>query len=59
MNDEDYQLRVLMEPGDVYFVDNWRVLHGRTGFKGNRTLCGCYVERDDYMSLARVFGFVR
>lgn len=30
--------------------DNHRVLHGRSAFKGERRLCGAYVNHDDYRS---------
>jgi len=47
-----YQLRVTLGPGDLYMVDNRRVLHGRTGFaaSGARHLQSCYIERDELMS---------
>jgi gamma-butyrobetaine dioxygenase len=48
----DYQLRIAMGPGDLYMVDNRRVLHGRTGFSagGARHLQSCYIERDELVS---------
>ena len=47
-----YRWRVKMQPGDLYMVDNRRVLHGRTGFTGSgaRHLQSCYIERDEFMS---------
>ncbi len=47
-----YQLRLAMGPGDLYMVDNRRVLHGRTGFSaaGSRHLQSCYIERDELVS---------
>jgi gamma-butyrobetaine hydroxylase len=47
-----YQLRLAMSPGDLYMVDNRRVLHGRTGFSaaGTRHLQSCYIERDELAS---------
>jgi [2-(trimethylamino)ethyl]phosphonate dioxygenase len=47
-----YQLRIAMGPGDLYMVDNRRVLHGRTGFSagGARHLQSCYIERDELVS---------
>ena len=49
---ERYQLRVAMGAGDMYIVDNHRVLHGRTGFSsgGARHLQSCYIERDELVS---------
>ncbi len=47
-----YQLRLNMGAGDMYIVDNHRVLHGRTGFSsgGARHLQSCYIERDELVS---------
>jgi len=47
-----YQLQLAMGPGDLYMVDNRRVLHGRTGFSaaGSRHLQSCYIERDELTS---------
>jgi gamma-butyrobetaine dioxygenase len=47
-----YQLRIKMNSGDLYMVDNRRVLHGRTGFSssGARHLQSCYIERDELVS---------
>ncbi|XP_053703318.1 trimethyllysine dioxygenase, mitochondrial [Synchiropus splendidus] len=50
------QLWVKLSPGQVIFVDNWRVLHGRESFSGLRQLCGCYLTRDDVLSTARCLG---
>jgi gamma-butyrobetaine dioxygenase len=49
---EQYQLRIDMQPGDMYMVDNHRVMHGRTEFAtgGARHLQSCYIERDELFS---------
>lgn len=49
---DEYQLRLKMGAGDMYIVDNHRVLHGRTGFSsgGARHLQSCYIERDELAS---------
>ena len=49
---EQYQLRLALGAGDLYIVDNHRVLHGRTGFSsgGARHLQSCYIERDELAS---------
>jgi gamma-butyrobetaine hydroxylase len=51
-----YQLRIHMGAGDLYMVDNHRVLHGRTGFtsSGARHLQSCYIERDEMASRVAV-----
>lgn len=53
-----YQLRIKMQSGEMYMVDNTRVLHGRTGFSSNgaRHLQSCYIERDELISRMKVLG---
>jgi hypothetical protein len=47
-----YQLRLDMQAGELYMVDNRRVMHGRSGFTGggSRHLQSCYIERDELAS---------
>ncbi len=48
-NDPAHQVTFRLEPGDIMFMDNHRVLHGRTAFdptRGHRHLQGCYIEHD-------------
>lgn len=56
LNNADYQVCFSMKPGDLFIVDNQRVLHGRTGFSsaGARHLQGCYADRDGLYSLLNV-----
>ena len=60
LEDERYRIQFKLEPGDLFIVDNLRVLHGRTGYSqaGERHLQGCYADRDGLRSklavLARV-----
>ncbi|KAI1966992.1 hypothetical protein LOZ58_000484 [Ophidiomyces ophidiicola] len=42
--------RFQLEPGTPLIFDNWRMLHGRTAFSGERRLCGGYINHDDFMS---------
>lgn len=51
-----YRVTMRLGAGDLYMVDNRRVLHGRTGFRGGgeRHLQSCYIERDEFMSRLRV-----
>ncbi|CAJ0607308.1 unnamed protein product [Cylicocyclus nassatus] len=44
---------ISLRPGTVIFLDNYRVLHSRTSFKGWRQMCGCYLSRDNLMAKAR------
>ena len=51
-----YRLDIKMASGDLYMVDNRRVLHGRTAFSGSgaRHLQSCYIERDELFSRLQV-----
>lgn len=42
-----------LQPGVVMVMANWRVLHGRNSFTGNRTLQGCYCSKDDFQAQFR------
>ncbi len=48
----DLQVAFKLVPGELFIVDNRRVLHGRTGFTGlgDRHLQGCYADRDGLLS---------
>jgi gamma-butyrobetaine dioxygenase len=49
LNDPAHQVTFRLEPGDAMFMDNLRVLHGRTAFdasKGVRHLQGAYIDHD-------------
>ncbi|HYL04131.1 MAG TPA: TauD/TfdA family dioxygenase, partial [Steroidobacteraceae bacterium] len=53
----DFQVRFLLNAGDLVMFDNCRLLHGRTGFdpaEGLRHLQGCYIDMDGPRSLYRV-----
>ncbi len=53
----DYRITFRLEPGDLFIVDNLRVLHGRTGFAaaaGERHLQGAYADRDGLRSTLAV-----
>lgn len=54
--DPDYALRFRLAPGDLFVVDNTRVLHARDAFTGGgeRWLQGCYVDRDGLLSTLAV-----
>ncbi|MDX2379783.1 MAG: TauD/TfdA family dioxygenase [Acidimicrobiia bacterium] len=42
-----------LEPGQMLLIDNWRVLHGRQAFAGERRMAGGYVNREDIESRVR------
>ncbi|MDX2303367.1 MAG: TauD/TfdA family dioxygenase [Microscillaceae bacterium] len=56
LHDPENQFQFKLAPGDLYIVDNERVLHGRTAFRqsGERLLQGCYADRDGLLSTLRV-----
>ena len=53
----EFEIRFLLEAGELLMMDNRRLLHGRTGFdprEGQRHLQGCYIDIDGPRSLYRV-----
>lgn len=50
--DPDEALTFKLKPGELFAVDNHRVLHGRTAFSsaGQRHLQGCYADMDGLLS---------
>lgn len=55
-NNPLFQWRYTLQPGDMLVFDNWRVLHGRGPFQGQRRMAGSYINREDYESAVRVNG---
>jgi trimethyllysine dioxygenase len=53
VNDPTMQWRHVLQPGQALLLDNWRVLHGRAAFTGDRRMCGGYVNREDVESRLR------
>ena len=52
-----YEIRFLLNSGDLMMMDNRRLLHGRTAFdprEGLRHLQGCYIDVDGPRSVFRV-----
>lgn len=61
--DARFQIRLKLQPGDLAIMDNYRMLHGRSGYGqggGHRHMRQCYMDRDTVGSrrkvLARRFG---
>ena len=57
LQDPRYVLEFLLEPGQIMVVDNWRILHGRTGISSanlKRTLLGAYVEEETFRCRRRI-----
>ena len=53
-NDPRLQWRHPLRPGEALLFDNWRVLHGRAAYQGERRLCGAYLNREDFESRLRL-----
>ena len=57
VNDPASQLRFKLAPGDLMIMDNYRLLHGRTGYgpgTGHRHMRQCYMDRDSVGSRRKV-----
>jgi gamma-butyrobetaine dioxygenase len=57
MRDREFEIRFLLNAGDLVMFDNVRLLHGRTSFnpdEGLRHLQGCYIDIDGPRSIYRV-----
>jgi trimethyllysine dioxygenase len=55
-NSESMQWRQVLRPGDALLFDNWRTLHGRRAYTGRRTMCGAYLNHEDFESRLRTVG---
>lgn len=57
VNDARFQLQFKLQPGDLMIMDNYRLLHGRTGYvlgTGHRHMRQCYMDRDSVGSRRNV-----
>lgn len=57
LNDPGLVLTFKLEPGDCMIMDNYRLLHGRKGFKldtGMRHMRQCYMDRDTVGSKRKI-----
>jgi gamma-butyrobetaine dioxygenase len=52
VEDPEMEVTFKLKPGEVFIVDNTRVLHARKSFSGSgrRWLQGCYADRDGLLS---------
>ena len=53
-NDDDFQWRRILKPGELLIFNNWRILHGRKAFKGSRKMSGCYINKEDFDSACKI-----
>ena len=56
ITEPDRALHLPWEPGQILVADNWRLLHGRTAYTGNRIFLGCYTNHEDLESAWRLAG---
>ena len=54
LNDSTNQWTHQLTVGQALVFDNWRMLHGRTAFSGNRKMTGAYTNREDLESRIRL-----
>lgn len=54
INDQANQFSFALRPGEMIIFDNWRLLHGRKYFTGERHMVGCYINREDFESCLRL-----
>ncbi|MEE8296445.1 MAG: gamma-butyrobetaine dioxygenase [Hyphomicrobium sp.] len=56
VEDKGMQVSFKLSPGELFIVDNTRVLHARKAFSGtgNRWLQGCYADKDTLLSTLAV-----
>lgn len=51
--DPKYKVKIKMKPGDLYMINNRRILHGRSEYSlsnGDRHINGCFIEIDQITS---------
>ncbi|KAJ9654942.1 hypothetical protein H2198_006124 [Neophaeococcomyces mojaviensis] len=46
----EYRWEVQLQPGTPVIFDNWRIVHGRRAFEGQRRICGGYIGMDEFMA---------
>lgn len=56
IEDPTNQLWLSLEANQVIIFDNFRMLHGRSEFVGNRTLVTSYMSQDEWISKAHILG---
>lgn len=58
INKEENQFWIKLKPGTLLFVDNWRVLHGRSSFTGTRQFCTSYISRREWTNVAKRYNLM-
>ena len=54
IEDPNNEYWIQLKYGQLIFVNNHRVMHGRSHFDGSRELLTAYLPQDDWLSKARV-----
>ncbi len=57
LQDPEYNAEFLVSPGQILVVDNWRILHGRTGIWNpnlKRIVLGAYLEEETFRCRRRI-----
>lgn len=58
LNNKANQWRHVLNTGEALIFDNWRVLHGRTAYRGARQMTGAYLNHEDLLSRYRQLGLL-
>jgi trimethyllysine dioxygenase len=53
-----FEIKVQLRPGQPIIFNNWRYLHGRTGFSGKRRMCGGYSKSFRHGALHALYRLV-
>ena len=57
-NSKEYQWRRVLKQGELLIFNNWRILHGRGSFSGERKMSGCYINKEDFDSSCRIHSII-
>ena len=57
-NNKEYQWRRVLKQGELLIFNNWRILHGRGSFTGDRKMSGCYINKEDFDSSCRIHNII-
>jgi trimethyllysine dioxygenase len=58
IENSENELWFRLKEGELLFFDNFRTMHGRSQFDGERKLLTAYVPRDDWISKSAVFKII-
>jgi len=51
---KEFQWEAHLQPGRPIIFDNWRIVHGRKAFEGQRRVCGGYIGMDEFLARERM-----